>query len=85
MPSKMEVAAPPHALLDTAQAAYTGRVTGWTGWNMDTPYTTMTTRASVVQKALGFCESTGSTSLFCCFSKLQGCVKGAQDHAVLQK
>ena len=59
----------------------TGQVTGW----IDNTYTTMTTRVSMVQKALGFCESTGSTSLFCCFSKLQGCVKGAQDHAVLQK
>ena len=78
MPSKMEVT-PPHELLDTAQAAYTGPVTGWMGWNMDTPYTTMTNRA------LRFCESTGSTTLFCCFCKLQGCVKGAQDHAVLQK
>ena len=47
--------------------------------------TSMTTRASVVQKSLGFCESAGKTSLCCCLSKLQGCVKGAQDHAVLQK
>ena len=85
----MEVA-PPHELLDTASAGYTGRVTGWMGWiplfkSSKSSNTTMTTRASVVQKALGFCESTGSTSLCCCFSKLQGCVKGAQDHAVLQK